>query len=287
MTEILTRGSTCPAGLALVSLALATASAWASDAALLESKPGDRWRFGGAVGATLGHGPAYSGASDTRTSLRPAALLRYGPISLSSTSGLSPRADTGGGEALRGLGVSLVRSERVRLSLSLRYDSGRDGAGSGGESADAAAAVPETLRARLRASYRFAPGWRLAGSVSLDALGRGAGAFADVGLSREGRFGDATGWTAGVLLAAADRRYMTAYHGVTPEAAARSGRAAYAPGAGWRDVGLSFRTSTELGAQWQWINTAGVSRLLGPAAASPLTDAANGWALSSTLAWRF
>lgn len=284
MRAILARGvSTATAA---VVLGAAPAAAGASDAALLENKPGDRWRFGGAAGATLSHGPAYAGADGTETRLRPALLLRYGPISLSNTAGLGPRSATGGGEAIRGLGVSLVRSEEWRVSLSLRYDSGRDGGGSG-ETAEAASAVAETLRVRLRTSWRFAPGWRLAGSVSVDALGRDSGTFADFGPQRDGRLTERTTWSASLLVSAADRRSMQAYYGVTPEAAARTGVPAYAPGAGWRDVSIGVRTSTELGPQWMWINSASVSRLLGPAAQSPLAVQDAGWSLASTLAWRF
>lgn len=283
MRAILARGVSTAAAAVLLA---ASPSAGASDAVLLESKPGDRWRFGGAVGATISHGPAYAGADGTETRLRPALLLRYGPISLSNTAGLGPRTATGGGEAIRGLGVSLVRSDAWRVSLSLRYDSGRDGGGSG-ETAEAASAVAETLRVRLRTSWRFAPGWRLAGSVSVDALGRDSGTFADFGPQRDGRLTERTTWSASLLVSAADRRSMQAYYGVTPEAASRTGVPAYAPGAGWRDVSLGFRTSTELGPQWMWINGASVSRLLGPAARSPLAVEDSGWALASTLAWRF
>jgi outer membrane scaffolding protein for murein synthesis (MipA/OmpV family) len=285
MKSILASGPSLRGSALVLAFGLAGA-AWAGDAALIDGKPDERWRFGGAIGATLSHGPAYAGADTTETKLRPALLLRWGPISLSSTSGLSPRRDTGGGEAIRGLGVSLLRSETIRMSLSLRYDSGRDGGGSS-DTAEAAGSVPETLRTRLRASWRFAPEWRLAGSVSIDALGRGGGTLADFGVQRDGRFTPTTGWSASLLVSAADRRYQRAYYGVTPESAQRTGVAVYTPDAGWRDVALGFRTSTELGPHWTWINGANLSQLLGQAAASPLAPEDTGWALSSTLAWRF
>lgn len=85
----------------------------------------------------------------------------------------------------------------------------------------------------------------------------------------------------------ADARQMRALYGVSPEAAAASGFAAYSPGAGWENAAL------ELAAEWSVSKSAHLiasfawERLLGGAAASPIVERRNQLSVLGGATWSF
>lgn len=203
------------------------------------------------------------------------------------------RISAGGANALFGFGrevtgsgasTDLINSKRWRVGLSLRFDHGR-------KSADAAtmAGLPDiqrTVRGRLFASYVLSPDWQLAGSLSQDLLGHQGGLLAGLDLGWRLRHSETTEWTAGAGIGAADGQHMRSYFGVTGEAATRSGLTAFTPSAGLRDVHVGIGFTHALSPRWVTFGSAGVSRLLGPAAQSPLTQMPTGGQVGLGLAYR-
>ena len=87
--------------------------------------------------------------------------------------------------------------------------------------------------------------------------------------------------TPGLLLKAdlisdiASQDYMSAYFGVTPAQAARSGLRTYDPGAGFKSVGGTLGAEYKLSQDWTLLATVGYSRLVGDAASSPVVETAD------------
>ncbi len=254
----------------------------ADDDAPIEDGQPAQARWEGAIGVNVSHGAAYQGGDEVRTRLHPGFFLRYGRFTLTNSSGyVTRRAD----DVFRGLGVDLSGSDSLRVNLALRFDAGRsEGSASAlGGLGD----IKPTVRARLSASQKLPDGWRLGAAWSVDAFGRGGGNFGDVSVGREQRWSPDTVWSWGGSLSAAGDRYMQTYFGISAEQAARTGYPVYAPNAGLRDVALFANLRSELSPRWLALGGISASRLLGPAAASPLTTSRNGWGLTAGVAWRF
>lgn len=262
-------------------IALACAGAAAQEIVPLPAQaPAAVWE--GAIGLTGAYRPEYPGAAKASFKFTPALFVRYGRFTATNASGFSTRrAD----DVVRGLALDLVQSDELRINAALRIDGGRSESGS----AELAGMgdIDPTLRTRLTADYRLDPVWRVGFNWSIDALGRGGGNFGDIGVSWQHRFGPDTLLTAGASLSAGGDRYMQSYYGVTPEQAARSVYPVYAPSAGLRDISASINWRQDIDNEWIVLAGFGVSRLLGPAAASPLTYSRNGWAINGGLARRF
>lgn len=244
--------------------------------------PAPETRWEGALGLRVNYAPTYQGAAGSTLKLTPGFFLRYGRFTITNASGfVTRRAD----DVVRGLGIDLSRSSRLRVSLALRVDQGRS------EDTDPALQglgdVRATVRARLNAGYAFDDGWRMGGSWSVDALGRGGGNVGDVGFSRDVRLTPDTVWTWGAALSLAGDRYMQTWYGVNEQQAAATGYPVYTPGAGARDIAVFSNFRTELSEHWLLLGGAGATRLVGPAAASPLTRSRSGWGMNVGLAWRF
>ncbi|BAL94744.1 hypothetical protein RGE_14030 [Rubrivivax gelatinosus IL144] len=280
-----------PTALALTALAAASAMAEeasapadpapAPAAAAPPEPPEPSRRWDAAVGliASWGTSPHGDGKPDLR--LQPGYVLRWGRVSLSNAGAFATRRSD---NVQRGLGLDLQRGERLRTTLSLRYDGGRD---DDEPALRGLGKVRNTVRARLGASWRLDDGWRLSGGISPDLLGRGGGVFADVGVGRERRLAPATVWNWGLRLSAADSRYLRSYYGVDTEQSQASGYPVYRPGAGWRDLQGSLGLRHDL--DKHRILTAGVSlaRLLGPAADGPAVTRRSTWSLAAGAGWRF
>jgi outer membrane scaffolding protein for murein synthesis (MipA/OmpV family) len=245
-------------------------------------KPASPTVWEGAIGANLSYRPEYQGGDKRITKISPALFLRYGRFTITNASGfVTRRAD----DVVRGLGVDMLRSERLRVNLALRFDAGRSEGTS--DALNGLGDIRPTVRARLTANWRGDDGLRLGAAWSVDAFGRGGGNFGDVSIGWEQRFSASTTASVGAALSAAGDRYMQTYYGVNAAQSARSGYAVYEPGAGLRDVSLSANSRTEINADWVLLSGAGISRLLGPAADSPLTRQRNGWGVNLGLARRF
>lgn len=251
-----------------------TVSAVESEPAAASAEPARRWAA--AAGAVASVGPEFAGASRVGINLQPGFAVRWGRVSLASRSAFAVRGE--GTSAQGGLRVELVRSDRWRSSLGLRWDSGRDES----DSADLRGLgdVRGTLRLRLSLGYRFDGGWRAGTALTTDALGRGGGWQGELNAGRDWRLTPATTVGAGVSMGFGGSRWQQNYFGITPEQSVRSGYAPYTPGAGLRDIGVSVGGRTEFAGRWAVFYGGSVSRLVGPSAASPLVRDRNGWGLS-------
>jgi MipA family protein len=236
----------------------------------------------GAVTLSVQSGPDYLGSRDRGLSVRPGFFLRWGRLSVSSGGGWAARRQD---VEVRGLGYDLAHTETFDATLGLRMDSGRS------ESDSAALAgmgdVRRTIRARIGADWRFAPGWQLSGAWTVDAFGRGGGNQGELRLRHEWPLAPTLTLSSGAVLTIGGDRYMQTYFGVTPEQAQRSGYAVYSPGLGLRDAQVYTSLRYELGPHWVLTGGPGLSRMLGPAACSPLTQKKQDWSMSVGAGYRF
>jgi MipA family protein len=235
----------------------------------------------GAVGLILSYRPEFSGASRSIFKLSPGIFLRYGRLTLTNASGFATRrAD----DVVPGLGLDMVRNERVRVGLSLRVDAGR--AENTSAAFEGLGNIRPTVRLRAGASWQVQGPWRVGAAWSEDILGRGGGGYGDLSGGWEMRLDAHTSFGIGTSLGLANGRYLQTYYGISEEQAAnsRAGYAVYQPQSGLRDAGLYANVRRDFGRDWIAIGGANFTRLLGPAAASPLTTARNGWGLSAGLA---
>ena len=260
--------------------ALLAPAAWAAEAPASPAPP--RPAFEGAIGLQYNNTPEFTGSDLRKNSLAPGLYLRWGRFSVATASNFVNRHDD---EVIRGVGADLLQSDHVRVQLGLRYDPGRPA------STSAALAlfdpVRSTLRARLALVWQPTPAWRLGAGWNNDLLGRKGGALVDFSVGREFRLSQRTRWSLGSGITWADERYMMGRFGVGPEAAQRTGKPAYVPGAGWRDIGLSTQLRTDIDKRWSVWAGGGVSRLLGPTLDSPLVLRASAANAGAGFAWRF
>lgn len=261
----------------------ASAPASAASAASPEPLPFKDWKWEGAIGPVVNLAPDYSGANTRKVGVTPGFYLRYGRLTASNVGGFVTRRNTD--DIFQGLGVDLKRSDAVRYNATLRIDNGRKSSETRGlEGIDD---VRRTLRARFSATWQVEPAWKLASGLNVDLLGHGGGNVVDLGATHDRRWSEATTWSLGAVVTAGDSRYMRSWYGVSEAGAAASGKPVYQPGAGLRDVSFSSGWRTEIGQDWIVLWGGSIGRLLGPAAASPLTTSTSEWRVYAAVAWRF
>jgi len=244
--------------------------------------PGPRPNFEGAVGLQLNSSPQYQGSNLRQVSPKPGIYLRWGRFSLATSSNFVTRYDD---EVVRGVGAELVQRDDLRVQLGLRYDPGRKTS----VSTDLAQLdeVRNTLRARVSVVWQPVRYWRYSAGWNGDILGRDGGALVDVGVAREFQLSRRSTLSLGSGLVWGDARYMQARFGISPAAALRSGKPAYVPGSGLRDVGLNVQVRTDINRQWSVWGGANLSRMLGPTVDSPLTLKTTQLTAGAGFAWRF
>lgn len=239
-------------------------------------------RFEGAVGLILAYKPAFSGSSDRQVKPELAGFLRWGRITVSGAGGFTTKAQD---DVERGLDALLIKREHLRVNLALRFDAGRqesdsdDLAGMGN--------VPATVRARLGLRWEPAPLWSVSLSSSFDALNRVGGYMVSGSVSRTFVPAPRQRVILGASLTGAGDRYMQTWYGVTPAQSAASGYAVYDAPEGLRDLSLSATWRMDFDDHWAGFASLGASRLLGPAADSPLVRQRSSAGLSVGLARRF
>jgi len=248
-----------------------------------EPLPFKDWKWEGAVGPVVSLAPDYSGSSTRKVSWTPGYYLRYGRLTASNTGGFVTRRNND--DIFQGLALDLKRDDALRFNVALRIDNGRKSSDARG--LEGIEDVRRTLRARFSATLQAAPAWKVVSGLNVDVLRRGGGNLLDVGLSNDRPWSESTTWSMATAVTAADATYMRSWYGVTPVDSAVSGKPAYAPGAGLRDVSVASGWRTEIGRDWIVLWGGSVGRLLGPAARSPLTTSVGQWRAYVGLAWRF
>jgi outer membrane protein len=276
----------------LLALALASAPAWgqaggpstAAPAPTAEPEPEREkpTRFEGAVGLILAYKPAFSGSSDRQLKPELAGFLRWGRITVSGAGGFTTRSQD---DVERGLDALLLRRPGLRVNLALRFDPGRRESES--EDLEGMGEIRATVRARLGLSWEPAPRWGVSLASSFDVLDRVGGYTVSVGLSRRFDLGPHQRLVLAASLTGAGDRYLQTWYGVTPAQSAASGYAVYDAPEGLRDVSLLATWRNDFNERWAGFASVGASRLLGPAADSPLTRQRQSGTLSLGLARRF
>lgn len=244
--------------------------------------PAEESRFEGALGLVLTSQPSFSGASDRKLSPRPAGFIRYGRFTVTGAGGFTTRRQD---DVERGLDALLVRREGLRVNLALRFDQGRSEGDS--DKLRGMGDIRWTIRAQLGLRYEPMPFWAVSLSTSTDALGRGGGYLVSGGVSRTFLLTPRQRLILGASVTGAGDRYLQTWYGVTEAQSAASGYPVYKPSEGLRsaDIGATWRM--EVNQDWGGFVGVSASRLLGPAADSPLTTDRNGVALSLGIARRF
>lgn len=236
----------------------------------------------GAVTLGVQRGPDYLGARDSGISVRPGFYLRWGRVSVSSSGGWAARRQR---DEISGLGIDLASSDTYDVTLGLRVDSGRSDSDS--PALAGMGDVKRTIRARVGATWRFAPAFELGASWTIDAFGRGGGNLGELRLKHEWPLSQRLALSSGAAVFLAGDRYLQTYFGVTPEQSARSGYAVYTPKLGLRDVQVYTSLKFELNDDWVLTGGPGFNRVLGPAARSPLTQRRTSWNFSAGAGYRF
>ncbi|MFG6449700.1 MipA/OmpV family protein [Roseateles sp. BYS180W] len=233
------------------------------------------------VGAVWRFGPTAPGAEANSGSLKPLVALRWGRWRISSSSA-GGMLGFGRGEAGPGASTELFRRDNVRLGLGLRMDSGRKSA----DSANTAGLsdVRSTARLRLYGSWALSPQWNWTSAVSTDILGRRGGMQFSTDISRLLLRTATQEVSLGAGLSAGNATYMNSYFGV-PEGHARW--ATYQPGAGLRQANAGVGWLVLLRPDVVLTTGAGVTRLLGPAANSPMVERPSSWSVSMGLGYRY
>lgn len=247
-----------------------------------DTPPPARRNVEGAVGLILAYRPAFSGSSDRKVKPELAGFVRWGRYTLSGAGGFTTRTQD---DVERGLDALLIKREHLRVNLALRFDAGRRESES--DQLQGLGDIPATVRARLNLRWEPAPYWAVNLGSSFDALNRVGGYVVTGNLSRTVLLGGQQRLILGASVTGAGDRYMQTWYGVTPAQAAASGYRAYAAGEGLRDVSASVTWRDDITPQWAGFASANVSRLLGPAADSPLARDRSGYGVSVGLARRF
>jgi outer membrane scaffolding protein for murein synthesis (MipA/OmpV family) len=284
------RGTRTAAALLLLTTLAAHAGAapqtLPADAPAAEPQPvpaGARTRdVEGAIGLVLANKPAFSGSSDRQWKPELAGFLRWGRITVTGQGGFTTSRND---EVERGLDALLIRREGLRVNLSLRYDPGRSESES--DQLRGLGDIRGTVRARLGLRWTPAPGWSVGLASSFDALNRVGGYVVNAGVQRTFALDARQRLILGTSITGAGDRYMQTWYGITPEQSAASGYPVYRAAEGLRDVGASATWRIEIDPQWAAFAGASATRLLGPAAASPLAHDRNGFGVSAGIARRF
>lgn len=288
------RGGSSLGVLASVALAAATASAQPvsgpstaaepapAPAAEAASAPAARRNVEGAIGLILAYKPAFSGSTDRQVQPELAGFVRWGRYTVSGAGGFTTKAHD---DVERGLDALLVKREHLRVNLALRFDNGRRESES--DQLQGMGNIPATVRARLNLCWEPAPYWAVNVGSSFDALNRVGGYVVNGNVSRTVPLGGQQRLIVGASVTGAGDRYMQTWYGVTPAQAAASGYREYAAGEGLRDMSASITWRNDFNPQWAGFASANVSRLIGPAADSPLALSRSGYGVSIGLARRF
>ncbi len=220
------------------------------------------------LGAALLNTPAYVGSDRRVWKPRPLWSVRYGRFALTG-----PRAGVGRSFAedspsVAGASAALYETDRVKLALGLRLDSGRK---SGDD--PLLAGLPDLNRRALyslNTRYVANDNWSLNASVSGDVRSTETGMTFSTGVAHRTRLAPRWLWSSSINATLADRHYLSRFHGVA-SVPPGSTLTVFEPRAGLRDIGVNTTVRYQFNRSWVGFGALGSTRLLGDAARSPLT----------------
>ncbi len=238
------------------------------------------WLAGGALVSSQGH----LGQGGRTWQLDPVWAFQLGRFRLAS--GRAGSLLSVGREPVdTGLSTVLATAGSWRLSTTLRIRDGREA----DDSDPLLRGVPgtrATLLGRLSASRPVGQRWTASAAATQDLLDRGAGLALGFGLGYRYPLSASTYWDASAGLGWSNATARRTGFGISPDAAAASGRTAYVPGAGWDSASLSWGLTSALDDHWVAWGGVGLSQLQGAAARSPLVGRRTVASASIGLAYR-
>ncbi len=244
-----------------------------------------RWSI--VLGGAAISAPIYVGSTDREVKLRPVWAAQYGRfrISPSRSAGMLGGVDDRSPDSGAGASVDLLSLDRLTAGVSLRFDPKR-------KSSDSAtlAGLPDirtTARARVYLGYKLTNKISATVGASHDLLGRGGGGVYNLGIGYGDKITPTLNWSVGTALSFADATYMKTHFGISQETASITGRAAYSPRAGVRDITAGGSLNWNFAPRWFGFMGGGATQLRGDAAASPLTQKKQNWTASAGVAYRF
>ncbi|HEV3431870.1 MAG TPA: MipA/OmpV family protein [Paraburkholderia sp.] len=220
----------------------------------------DGWRY--SLGFGVFETPKYQGASATRFQPAPIVGVAYGRYFFGSV------ADA---NVPFGLGAFLYRDDHFRLGVALSYDlvSPRDT--SDDFHLHGLPDINRTAHATLFGSYNL--DWlSVVGAVSQDIAGEKEGTTASLDVL--GRYHPGSKWTlsAGPGITWGSAQYNQTFFGVDAAGSARSGLAAYSPGAGIAALRVTAGASYLLTKHWSFGARVVATRLPGVVGNSPIVE---------------
>lgn len=235
-----------------------------------------RWVLGLAVAS----GPSRAGSADRAWSLRPVLAGRIGRWMLATS---SARRLGGGalGPLAGGVSTEWDASDRWQLGLGFRLTHGRDS--SDDPLLSGLPEVRSSLALRVSAQYALSERWKASLGWQQD-LARQQGGRATVGLGWQHPVADRWVLDAGVGATWANAQAMQTFYGVS-DALATAARPAWHPGSGWEQWHWGVGASKAIDRHWRLSIQVGQGRLLGTAAASPLTVSRRGATAQIMLAY--
>ena len=240
-------------------------------------------RFESLIGLSAISAPEYTGSSQRDISVRPLAAVRVGRLRL-ATSSSSALLDFGSVTDQSGAMLDLVQSSRWKLRTGLRLSHGRHASES-----DQLAGIPdvrETALGRLSATYLPTSRWSLGSTLNFDLLGRGSGLTWTNSADYRYRLSPDSELRAAAGLTYGNATHLNSYYGV-PLQSVTPTRAFYVPGAGLREGVVGLTLTAALSHQWIAFGNLSYTRLLGPAADSPLAFRKDNTAAIVGIGWRW
>ena len=168
----------------------------------------------------------------------------------------------------RKLGVRLFDSNGFSSGAFVRFNGGRS---ENNDGLEGLGDISRTFTSGLYLNYRF-KGLRLKSEVRHDFFNEGHGTLAIFRLGSRLPWNDPLFYL-GIETSWASREHMRTFYGVSPAQSLRSGLAAYAPGAGLRDVSFNLSSGYKFAEHWSIAAQIRYQYLLGDAADSPIVRA--------------
>lgn len=167
-----------------------------------------------------------------------------------------------------GVGYKFHSPSNMQYGLRVTVDLGRDE----GDAAALAGMGDIDMRPEFGGffNYFITQEWFLTSSFRYGAGNDRNASQTDVGLGWSSALGSQWRLGLGVAATYVNSKYMQAFYGVTAEQSAASGYAAYAPGAGWRDVRGSASLTYSFTPEWSLTAAVAVRALQADVKASPI-----------------
>jgi outer membrane scaffolding protein for murein synthesis (MipA/OmpV family) len=226
------------------------------------------------VGASTAVRPIYDGTATYRVSPAPAIDVRYSDIAFASVGD--------------GVGVNVFRGDNYRIGVAVAYDLGR-WVGNYPSHLRGLGNISPAPVVKLFAAYAVSKSFPLVlRATARRIVGASDGFLGDIGAYMP-LPGSSRKFVmfAGPSLTVADSSYMETTFGVNSIQSANSGYPRYRARAGLKAAGLGFTATWFITDHWLLNTDAAVSRLLGSAAESPITQRRTQGTLTLTIAYMF